>query len=413
MTNLVQANLSPHRTRESYYPEGSLASRVISLERKVCRIEIITTRARFDALESEWNALFERAARPDHLFQDFNWLWHWANHFLDARTKLRVIAGWREGRLAMVWPLVETGSFGLRKLVWMGEPVSQYGDALVESGALAHRMLTEGWNEVCAIGADFALLRKIREASSAELVIADTAPCSTNAAPVLDFGKAVSFDDVLARLPGKVRSSRRRLSRRLMEQGDISLKASAQNEDRAFLVGRAFDLKRTWLLRRGRYSAAIEDDATLNFFVDAASSTTRPVAMPIDTIYRDQQPIGIGISLSCKGESFGHIIAHDGDFEKQGVGVVLSEHVLRSCFERGCVRFDMLAPQDAYKMEWTEEAPLVHDRIKPFTFAGRVYAACYTSTLLQKGFETLKNLPPPIGRVLWQALRIFKKIARR
>jgi len=198
-----------------------------------------------------------------------------------------------------------------------------------------------------------------------------------------------------------------------MEQGDISLKASAQDEDRAFLIRRAFDLKRTWLLRRGRYSAAIEDDATLNFFIDIASSKERPIAMPIDTIYRGQQPIGIGISLSCKGESFGHIIAHDGEFEKRGVGVVLSEHVLRSCFERGCLRFDMLAPQDAYKMEWTEEAPLVHDWIKPFTLAGRLYAKCYTSALLQIAFDRLKNLPPSVGGILWPVLRSFKKIAGR
>jgi len=135
--------------------------------------------------------------------------------------------------------------------------------------------------------------------------------------------------------------------------------------------------------------------------------------MLIDTIYCGQKPIGIGISLSCKGESFGHIIAHDSAFEKQGVGVVLSEHILRSCFERGCARFDMLAPRDAYKMEWTEEAPLVHDWIKPFTLTGRLYTKCYTSVLWQAAFDRLKNLPPSIGGVLWPALRIFKKIAAR
>jgi CelD/BcsL family acetyltransferase involved in cellulose biosynthesis len=229
--------------RRSYFAGEALTTRIDSREPKVCEIEIITARARFDTLESEWNALFERAARADQLFQDFNWLWHWTNHFLDARTKLRVIAGWHHGRLAMVWPLVETKTFGLKKLVWMGEPVSQYGDALVEPGALGQEMLAEGWRQVRGLGADFALLRKTRAASSAGQVIADMTPCLTNAAPVLDFGKAARFDDVLARLSGKVRSSRRRLSRRLMEQGDISFKASDRNQDRAFLIRRAFELK--------------------------------------------------------------------------------------------------------------------------------------------------------------------------
>ena len=43
---------------------------------------LVTTRAGFDALESEWNDLFDRAGSGQQMFQTFNWLWHWANHFL-------------------------------------------------------------------------------------------------------------------------------------------------------------------------------------------------------------------------------------------------------------------------------------------------------------------------------------------
>jgi hypothetical protein len=53
-----------------------------------CHIEIVSTRAGFDALETQWNALFQRAARADQVFQNFNWLWHWANHFLNEKTQL-------------------------------------------------------------------------------------------------------------------------------------------------------------------------------------------------------------------------------------------------------------------------------------------------------------------------------------
>jgi CelD/BcsL family acetyltransferase involved in cellulose biosynthesis len=410
---LFQASLSPQREQQGAGAESAFTDTPSAPAATVCDIEIISTRARFDALETEWNGLFERAARADQLFQSFNWLWHWANHFLDDATSLRIIAGWSEGRLAMVWPLVETKTFGLKKLIWMGEPVSQYGGALIEPGAFAQDMLNQGWKQAGNLGADFALLRKTPAASPAGLVIADATACVTATAPVLDFGAAKSFDEVFSRLSAKARSSRRRLRRRLLERGDIRFSSPVQKDPPERLIRDAFELKRTWLLRRGRYSPAIENDATLGFFIDAASSRDRPVPMPIDAIYCGDRPIGIAISLLCGDEMFGHIIAHDGDFEKQGIGVILTEHVLKSSFERGSARFDMLAPQDAYKMEWTDKVSLVHDWIKPFSLAGRLYAAFYISGLPQMILRALKTLPSPAGRVIWPMIRRLKKALQR
>src|SRR5262249_19714182 len=52
---------------------------------------LISDRADFDALEEEWNALFARAGRPHQLFQTHGWLHHWANHYLDHRTRLSIL----------------------------------------------------------------------------------------------------------------------------------------------------------------------------------------------------------------------------------------------------------------------------------------------------------------------------------
>lgn len=373
-------------------------------------IETIRSRADFDALETEWNILFEHAARPDQFFQNFNWLWHWANHFLDEAGSLRIITGRYNERLVMVWPLVETKTFGLRKLVWMGEPVSQYGDALVEPATFAQAMLSAGWREAGKLGADIAFLRKTRAASSAGPVIAAGAlPLVTAAAPVLDFGNATTFDHILSRLSAKARSSRRRLGRRLQEQGNIRFSERLRGEEPEPLIRAAFEFKRQWLTCRGLYSPAIEDDRMLSFFISAALSQDHAVAMPIDAIYKDAQPIGIGISLECKGEALGHIMAYDICFEKQGAGVILTEHILKSSFERGCARFDMLAPQDAYKMEWTDQAPLVHDWLKTFSLKGFLYAKLYSSGLHSALMRWLKNLPRPAGQIVWPMIRYCKK----
>jgi CelD/BcsL family acetyltransferase involved in cellulose biosynthesis len=104
-----------------------------------CTFELVSDRASFDALEAEWNDLFRRSGGGAQVFQTFIWNWHWCNHYLPAANEgstaisLAVVTGRRAGRLVMVWPLVSESAAGLRQLAWMGEPVSQYGDVLVEA----------------------------------------------------------------------------------------------------------------------------------------------------------------------------------------------------------------------------------------------------------------------------------------
>src|SRR5712692_8458726 len=129
---------------------------------KACEFAVIADRAGFDALEAEWNALFARAGRPCQIFQTFNWLWHWANHYLDGGTELTVVTGRQDGRLAIVWPLVATRVAGVNQLSWMGEPVSQYGDVLVEEGPDTPDWLRRSWAYVKSLGADIVHLRKVR-----------------------------------------------------------------------------------------------------------------------------------------------------------------------------------------------------------------------------------------------------------
>lgn len=374
-----------------------------------CDIEVVRARAQFDALEKEWNALFERAGRADHVFQSFNWLWHWANHFLEDELALRIVVGRREGRLAMVWPLVEMRAFGLRKLVWMGEPVSQYGDALVESGPLADAILLEGWRRIGDLGADVAQLRKVRGCAAAhKLVAARSAPCELNAAPYADFRGKENFEAVLGRQSSKARSGRRRLLRRLQETGEISFSDPAAPADKAALVRSAFTIKRAWLAVRARYSGAIENDETLGFFLDAVTDEARPVETQIDAVYRDGAAIGVAISFVCKNEAFGHILTHEPGCDKQGAGVLLTEHVLRSSYARGMARFDTLAPADPYKKDWTCDAVPVCDHLIGFSMQGRLYALLWSSRARERLKTALLHLPAPLGRVLWTLLRLIK-----
>ena len=58
--------------------------------------------------------LFQRAGQGTQMFQTFNWLWHWCNHFAGegSGVQLSIVTARRNGRLVLVWPLArkEPGS---------------------------------------------------------------------------------------------------------------------------------------------------------------------------------------------------------------------------------------------------------------------------------------------------------------
>ena len=69
---------------------------------EACTFALITDRAGFDALETDWNDLFWRAGRRCQIFQTFNWNWHWSNHYLpapsdEAAPSLAIVTGRRGG----------------------------------------------------------------------------------------------------------------------------------------------------------------------------------------------------------------------------------------------------------------------------------------------------------------------------
>ncbi len=376
-----------------------------------CDVEVIRSRADFHALEADWNDLFTRSGRPDQLFQSFNWLWHWANHFLDDEDALRIVVGRRAGRLVMAWPLKAASCLGLTKLVWMGEPVSPYGDALVEPGPLAEATLLEGWRRVQSLGADVAHLRKVRSVAAVHKIIAKhSTPCEIRGAPFADFRGEGNLDAVMERQSSKTRSNRRRVLRRLQATGSLSFSNLAPPVDAPALVRRTFEIKRDWLADKGRFSPAIENDATLSFFLDAASDLRRPVETLFDSVDCDGTAIAVAISFAHKNEAFGHILAHSPDRDRRGAGALLVEHVMRSSFERGMARFDMLAPADGYKLEWAHGVVPVADHIVGFTRGGRLFARLWTSAARQKLKKAIQRPPEGLGRALRSLLRRLKDL---
>jgi CelD/BcsL family acetyltransferase involved in cellulose biosynthesis len=375
-----------------------------------CTLALVTDRAGFDTLEDDWNALFERAGRPCQVFQTFNWLWHWANHYLDGRGALSVVIGRREGRLVMAWPLVTTRVGGLRRLSWMGEPVSQYGDALVENTSDAHDLLRQAWAFVRSLDADLVYLRKTRSDAVISPLLDEIDAISTgpSRAPYLDLASAQDFATYQQRYSAKTRSSRRRHLRRLNDIGAVTFEQHMGGPTARGLVSQALALKSGWLTSRGLLAPTLQDPRFTHFFADVALGRVHPTGARISAVRCNDNPVAVEISFACKGHLFGHVIAHDAAFQKQGVGVIVAQYAIRTAHEQGCTVYDLLPPGDAYKMDWADASIAVDDYAVPLSRAGEVHARVWLR-FARPWLKSLANRMP--GRAAVVLSTFYRRLA--
>ncbi len=365
------------------------------------RIEIVRDRKRFDELEGAWNDLFERVGRAQNVFQTYNWLWHWANHYLDGSRRLAIVLGWNGDTLEMIWPLVISGRAPFRRLCWMGEPVSQYGDVIIAESIDHRDWLHTGWNAVRKLGADVAHLRKVRDDSIASriLFVSGVGVASRDQAPFLALASARDFAAYEKRYPSKTRSSRRRYLRRLQGEGEVTFAACGASPQGRDLARTAIRHKKDWVRNHGVIAPALMDPRFENFFADVADGQTHPVPMRVAAVECNGTPVGIELSFACGDRLFGHVISHHPDFEKKGAGSVLAEYAVKAAHEGGYAIYDLLAPADPYKSEWADGHMGVRDWAAPLSLAGILYTRLWLCGLRPRVKHALDNAPKGLGKI--------------
>lgn len=352
-------------------------------------LQVVSERAAFDALEPEWNDLFQRAGRDTQLFQSFNWNWHWANHYLPAggRRSLAIVTARRHGRLVLVWPLVAERMAGLEVLHWMGEPVSQYGDVVAEAGPGTAAVMREAWEFIATrLGADAIILRKVRADAAIAPLLGELGLRRTLVAeaPYLDLASAPDFAAYEQRYSAKARKNRRRLMRRLEERGPVKVERHSLGPRARAAAVQAVGLKRAQLASSGRPAPAMADERFAAFFADVAEGRDRPAGCGMTVLTANGETAGVGVDVSFGGRRAAHILVHDTRLDGCGAGVLLTQEWIRAASAEGIATFDFLAPAHDYKMDWADGATAVEDFAHGLTLAGRAYVDVYLHFLRKR-----------------------------
>ena len=373
-------------------------------------IELVTTRAAFDALEADWNQLASRNTATAGLFLGFNWNWHWCNHYLDKDgSRLAIVVGRRDGRLVMLLPLLQKRAAGLRVLCFMGAPVSQYGDVLIEAGARdPEAWLRQGWVHVIGqLRPDIVVLRKVRDDSAAAILMRALGASAHDRqrAPFIDLRGATDFDVFEQRYSGKDRKNRRRKRKRLEETGVLGFRKVAGAADAGASVARATELKRSWLTGRQLVSVALAEHKFDAFFRNVAACTERPAGCDIYELTLDGCAIATKIAVTSGTHRALHFTCYDKAAEKHSPGSLICENMLQGAIADGIATFDFLAPAAPYKFEWADSTIGIADYSVPVSVAGRLYHDLYLRALRPWLQRLAKNGPAPIRRLISAAVK--------
>lgn len=378
------------------------------------RFEMIDKLAGFEALEADWRQLFESAARPEHVFQSYAWNWHWCQHYLprDGRgMRLAIVAGRMDGSLVLLLPLVTVRKAGLTQLCWMGEPVSQYGDAIAAPAAQNLEALSAAWAfAVESTGADLANLRKVRAGAVVEPLLNALGAriTATEAAPYIELGGLESFERFEALMPTKRKKNRRRQMRRLQELGSVGFGCDESSGEASLLARYAISMKRAWLKTRNQISLAMVDERYSNFFAGVSAGGRHQTDCKVLQIRTRNETAAMQVVIECKGVRFLHIAVYALKFEKFGAGSLLLEHAIGTAIEDGCSQFDLLAPKHEYKLEFADKSVDVNDYALGVTGKGRLYTSSYLG-VRRRLKAAAEGMPAPLKRALVGAVALLKR----
>jgi CelD/BcsL family acetyltransferase involved in cellulose biosynthesis len=300
----------------------------------------------------------------------------------------------------MAWPLVRRKQAGIDTLAFMGTPVAQFGDLLIDKGPEAENWLRAGWTTVQSLGADLFEARKVRADSVFyRCPIEDRSIVFDHQeAPFADLTRRVGADGPGNAYSAKERSNQRRHLRRLAERGEIAFRQHDPGLRAAELASQAVVLKRQWLKRSSILSPTVSDPRFEAFFHDIAADSKNGSPLRVSVIECDGKPAGIDLSFDCKGHTFGHVLASDPGYEREGAGAILVHQVFANARRRGNTTFDLLAPADPYKLQHADGSTPVQDIVVPFTARGRLFAELVLLRLKPTAKAAARLLPAQLLR---------------
>lgn len=360
------------------------------------RFEVYDTFEEIDRLRNGWLQLHAKGLGQSLHFRSFPWVRHWLRRFgHDRSLSLKVLAGFVDDRLVLVWPLMRRSKFGLRCLYWLGEPHTQYGDVLVGDKPEPRTIVANGLEYMRRTDlGDLMFLRRVRAESVLGDVLGEVGHSAEKAyeVPIVNLKEYEGREDYFADLGKAVRKQQRRKRKALSEAGAIRLRVHERGPEAAKAVESAFEFKTAWLKSKGMVSRAIGDERSRHFWTDLALCNCHQSGLYVSELLCGEEPVAIEVALRSSDRHIAHIGSYNLDYERFSPGALHLEEIIGRCIEDGLAVYDFLPPADEYKLRWANTREDVYDFIVPCSRRGQFGKALRITeidSVLKEGFYRL------------------------
>ena len=360
--------------------------------------EIVTDPRALEALERDWDALYDRAAQP-YFSQSFIWCWtSWQTVSQPRRRKLHCLVGRYGDRVVVIWPFV------LHRLAlwWVARPLgpeaTEYSSVLVEDGPEIKRHVAAAWNALRrSLSCDVILVPFVHVGSTLNQVLSDErmpAYIEVDHTSYVTWREHPSWESYYSSVDSKMRREVKRTRRRLAEQGLLTFTHAAETDECPTIIAWALRKKVARLTQRHRRNGWMRKPEYQSF-LNAIASQSGPSGRLIVSVLKSNDRI-IAVDL-CTIDRFrieAFFTVFDSAFRVFGPGQLVMEDGLRCAFAQSR-EYDLRLGSEAYKKHWANGSSDVFSYVFGNSLWGVAYIFYRTAT---HRISHLRFLVPPKAR---------------
>jgi CelD/BcsL family acetyltransferase involved in cellulose biosynthesis len=309
----------------------------------------------FGSLREPWNVLWASLGHP-HIFSSFDWCWNAWSHIAERRGhKLRLVCGRLDGRLVLIWPMMEDSGV----LRMLSSETFEYRDIIVEPSEHALRWVEDAWSYVLATtraSTFFFQNLKLPNALGTKLAQVPSArQVGGGWCPLVELDRFEDWDDYASILPKSLVSDQRRQWKRLRQ----ALPAMS------FRLVEGRDMIEPMMAWIGRHKVAWGEarDKSVWFNSEDVHTLLRSVAectledgrLVFAALSDGETTISAGWGYVCGSEFLFHAFAYDMAYATYSPSRLFLESLLQHCFRKGIRSFDFMPGEEAYKRIWATE----------------------------------------------------------
>lgn len=365
-----------------------------------------------DGIESvadQWRALEARCADPLVYFQTYDWCRNWIVQYgQDGKHEPHVATLWIGDRLVAVWPLAIAQGGGMRRLMTLGAPHSQYCGILAEPGLHVERQLVPMMQQALdRSGCDVAVFRAVPEGSLVSRVLGDMAdvPDAGDVASMLDLSGYASSEEYTAQLGKLQKRNRNRRRNHLARLGELDFSVIWPDDPSfADLVARCAEMKRQWLSENGLYSAGFAM-ADFDLFLASLSGDAATLSGACLSVLRvGDEPVAIELGFIRHDHYYAYMGGFDWSLRALSPGKVQMDLTVCWLIEQRVRTYDLLTNSADYKKSWSSRGMVVACRARALTWKGEVYASAWLPRV-RPALKRLRNRLPEMARSAVNVLR--------